>query len=297
MRQSDWRKSLGNAFIGIGLILLLGAGGMYWWEQWQAQNLRAELEAEPTMAVAALVERAATLTPLPTLVPTAVPTSAPTAVPTVAPTVAAHAKPAAAAPAPSQEPTATRVPTATPAPTRTATPAPTAIPASKPVRIAIPDLKIDIPVTDMTWTVVNTPSGPESDWQIPEYAAGHAVNSALLGEPGNMVISGHNNIYGRVFMRISQAWPDQGYQKVDAYTDRAAILNGRQVIVTGADGRRVAYVITAFYRVKDSGVPEAQRIKNADYLTPTDNMQLTLTTCWPPWSNTHRLIVIAQPVN
>jgi hypothetical protein len=217
MRQSDWRKSLGNAFIGIGLILLLGAGGMYWWEQWQAQNLRAELEAEPTMAVAALVERAATLTPLPTLAPTAVPTSAPTAVPTVAPTMAA-------APAPSQEPTATRVPTATPAPTRTATPAPTAIPASKPVRIAIPDLKIDIPVTDMTWTVVNTPSGPESDWQIPE----------------------HNNIYGRVFMRISQAWPDQGYQKVDAYTDRASILNGRQVIMTGADGRRVAYVITAF---------------------------------------------------
>jgi sortase (surface protein transpeptidase) len=296
MRQSDWRKVLGNTFIAVGLLLLLGVGGVYGWEQWQGQQLRDELQAEPTVSLAVLTSPTAiSATQEPTLAPTEEPTVMPTIAP-AEPVAVVQPEVATDAPAsPTDEPTV--APTPTQAPTATPVPIPTPIPATKPVRLTIPDLKIDIPVTDMTWKVINSASGPQSEWEIPENSAGFAINSALLGDPGNTVISGHNNIYGRVFMRISQAWPDQGFQKVDAYTDRSTILDGRQVILTGADGRRVTYIITAFYRVKDSSVPLGQRIKNAEWIAQTANTELTLTTCWPPWSNTHRLIVIAQPAS
>ena len=190
-----------------------------------------------------------------------------------------------------------RAATASPTPVPAQRPAASLAPPTKPVRLVIPDLNIDVAVTDMTWAVVDTASGPQSEWQIPEYSAGHTVNTALLGEQGNVVISGHNNIYGQVFMGISQAWPLGGYEKVDVYTDKSDILVGHDIQVYGADGRRFDYVVTAFYRVLDSGIPLGQRLANAKFMDPTNDAQLTLTTCWPPWSNTHRLIVVAQPVD
>ncbi len=156
-------------------------------------------------------------------------------------------------------------------------------------------MKLDVPVADMTWKVVNTDAGPQSEWEVPEYAAGWAVNSALLGEPGNVVLSGHNNIFGRVFMGISQAWPASGVDKVDPVTDRTSALNGKKVQMIGADGRNFDYVITGFYRIKDSGVPLSQRVDNGKWMDPTGEARLTITTCWPPWSNTHRLVVVAEP--
>ena len=156
-------------------------------------------------------------------------------------------------------------------------------------------MKLDVPVEEMTWAVVGTGANAQSEWLIPENAGGHATNSALLGQPGNVVISGHNNIYGRVFMPISQAWPLRGFTKVDDFTDLSTTLNGQTIEVYGVDGRRFDYVINAFYRVKDSGVTSAQRLANGKFIGPTDHAVLTLTTCWPPWSNTYRLIVVAQP--
>ena len=94
---------------------------------------------------------------------------------------------------------------------------------------------------------------------------------------------------------VSQAWPPNGFQKVDDYTDRADTLNGRKVQLIGADGRRFNYIITAFYRIKDSGVALEQRQNNGKWMDPTKQAQLTITTCWPPWSNTHRLVVVASP--
>jgi hypothetical protein len=160
----------------------------------------------------------------------------------------------------------------------------------------IPDLNIDVAVAEMPWKVVRTATGPQSEWEIPQYSAGHAVNSPLLGQPGNMVISGHNNIFGRVFLPISRAWGGQ-VDVVDPVTERSHLLDGRVIQVYGADGRRIDYVISEFLRVQDSGVPLSQRIANAQYIQPSGDTRLTITTCWPPWSNTYRLIVIAQPAN
>ncbi len=172
---------------------------------------------------------------------------------------------------------------------------PTEAAASPPVRIIIPDLKIDVPVQLMTWQNVRTASGLHTEWDIPKNAAGWAQGSAAPGQPDNMVVSGHNNIYGRVFMNISLAWPNSGTHAVDASTDGADILNGRLIDVYTADGKRYQYLISAFYRVRDANVPLPQRKANARFIAPTNQPQLTITTCWPPWGNIDRLIIVAQP--
>jgi sortase A len=192
-------------------------------------------------------------------------------------------------------PVPTDAPSATPAPT--VVPSATPVSGTLPVRLVIPGLKLDVPVSEMAWGLVKAADGTtQSEWLIPEKAGGHAVNTAALGQPGNVVISGHNNIFGRVFLAISQAWPPRAFSKIDNYTDSSDVLKGQAIEVYGADGKRYAYTVTDFYRVKDSGaVPQDQRLANARFIGPTDHAQLTLTTCWPPWSNTYRLIVIAEP--
>jgi sortase A len=160
--------------------------------------------------------------------------------------------------------------------------------------MVVSDLSIDAPVVEMAWEVVQAAQTPQTEWVIPENEAGHHIDSVQLGEPGNLVISGHNNIYGRVFERISLAWPGEG-SKVDGITERSEILNGRTIQLYNQAGQRFDYVITDFLRLKDTGIPLAQRVENARYMRPTGDTRLTLVTCWPPWSNTHRLIVIAKP--
>ena len=110
------------------------------------------------------------------------------------------------------------------------------------------------------------------------------------------MISGHNNVYGRVFAPISLAWDTQTSERIDAFTDRSDVLNGRPIQLYSPDGRRFDYVVTDFIRVLDKGVSEAQRVANARFLEPTTDARLTLITCWPMMSNTHRLILLARPL-
>jgi sortase (surface protein transpeptidase) len=306
MTSTTNKRRLGNLFMAVGLLLVLGAGVSFGWEQIQSALLQARLRnlppARPVVAQIANQTGQPILPAPPTETSTTVPPGA------LATTQSLAATTELSATSPLAEPTALPVePTVAPAtaeprlPTTTPSPTPmpptsTPMPPSQPVRMVIPDLGIDIAVTEMTWKDVKTAHSVQSEWEIPEYAAGHAVNSAQLGETGNVVISGHNNIYGRVFMAISEAWGGT-MQVVDKVTERTRLLDGRLVQMYAADGRRFDYIITDFLRVQDSGVPLAQRIANAQYIAQTSDSRLTITTCWPPWSNTHRLVVIAQPAN
>lgn len=38
------------------------------------------------------------------------------------------------------------------------------------------------------------------------------------------------------------------------------------------------------------------RLENARWIQPSQDERLTLVTCWPANSNTHRLIIVARPV-
>ncbi len=256
------RRLIGNVLIFLGLIAFLAGCSIFVQQQVAGQQLRAELQA------------AETATPVP---------AEPSITPSPTATAAASATAAPASP--------------TPAPTATALPVPpiTATP-DLPARIVIPDLKLDGQVVEMGWTIVTTAAGPRSEWVIPKNAAGHHINSAALNEVGNVVISGHNNIEGKVFEAISLAWDERNKIVVDAFTDRSDILKGRKIQIYGTTGTVYVYAITDFIRLKDSGVSLEQRLQNARYMDPSPEPILTLVTCWPPWSNTHRLIVRARPV-
>lgn len=283
MRGNNTRRSVGTALMVVGLALILGVAGYFAWSEAQAAQVQAELDASAAAAAqraTAVSVKEAQAQEIAARVPTATPTRRP---PTATPLPSPTARPQSTATAePIASPTATLAPTATPEPL-------------KPVRIAIPDLKIDAKVVDMGWEVVQTKSGPVSQWVIPKNAAGHHINSANLDEVGNLVISGHNNIYGQVFKPISQAWNNDKRVQVDAFTDESDVLNGREVVLYDENGDAHTYVITEFYRLKDTGVSAEQRMVNGRFIQPTEDERVTIITCWPPTNNTHRLAVIAVP--
>lgn len=278
--ESRTRRGAGNALIVLGVVILASAALAFGWNLYQGQRLRARLAQLPTP------QPAAQMTPgSPT------PTPAATLSPLVAVGATQTQPSVTAAPAKSATLSAPAMPSASPeAATISAS-----VDEGLPVRIVIPDLGIDVPVVEMTWRIVETDLGPVSEWVIPQNEAGHHVNSAHLGQTGNVVISGHNNIYGKVFEPISQAWDNDSRKSIDAATDRSDILNGWMVQLYNAAGRRFDYHIEEFYRLKDTGVSLAQRQASARFMQPTEDARLTIITCWPPWNNTHRLILIARP--
>lgn len=44
-------------------------------------------------------------------------------------------------------------------------------------------------------------------------------------------------------------------------------------------------------------VPFETRLENARWILPSEDERITLITCWPYFSNTHRLIIVARPVD
>jgi hypothetical protein len=249
----------GNVLALTGLLLLLGVIGMYAFTQVQADALRNRLRVQkPALAATSPAVQANSGS-----------NAAPGAVAVAGPTVPS-ARAVATAPKPQTPP-------------------------GPPVRLVIPDLDIDIAVTEMVWKAVQGPAGLQAEWQIPENTGGHHINSAVLGASDNIVISGHNNVYGKVFERISMAWDDATKTQVDNNTYSNDILNGHTIQLYSADGRRFEYRVSAFYRLHDTGVSAQQRMDNTRFIQPTHDARLTLVTCWPPASNSYRLILQAVP--
>jgi sortase A len=146
-----------------------------------------------------------------------------------------------------------------------------------PDRIVIPALGLDEEVRPVGWTRVFNGADETNVWETANYAAGFHENSASPGLPGNTVISGHNNILGAVFR------------------DLYKLSVGQRIHLVSGDRERT-YVVQESFIVQESGVGEAERLANAMWIAPTEDERLTLVSCYPPWSNTHRAIVVARPV-
>jgi LPXTG-site transpeptidase (sortase) family protein len=115
-------------------------------------------------------------------------------------------------------------------------------------------------------------------WQAPnEFAAGWHETTAQLGETGNTVLNGHHNIYGMVFGKL-----------VD-------MTEGELITIRG-DKREFYYMVTNKMILPEKSVGLSQRLENARWILESEDERLTLVTCWPFESNTHRLIVVARPV-
>ena len=123
----------------------------------------------------------------------------------------------------------------------------------------------------MGWTV--TDEG--AVWDAADHAAGWHQGSVHPGHVGNTVLSGHHNIKGKVFRYVIDLEPDD---EVFLYVGDTAYH----------------YVVTEKHLFEEKGKPEEVRRANAQWIAPTDDERVTLVTCWPYTSNTHRLIIVAK---
>lgn len=97
-----------------------------------------------------------------------------------------------------------------------------------------------------------------------QYALGHFEDTALPGDNGNFAVAGHRSYtFGEYFSRLDE--------------------------LTAGDAINVIYGSTIYtYTVDETMVVEPDR---TEVLDPTANATITLVTCTPKWTATHRLIV------
>jgi LPXTG-site transpeptidase (sortase) family protein len=147
-----------------------------------------------------------------------------------------------------------------------------------PDRLVIPSISVDAPIVPTKVKKVDFQGQTYHQWLAPDRAAvGWHDSSALLGLPGNTVLNGHHNVYGKVFKDLVKL--HEG--------DLIEVHSGTQVFKY-----KVALALLLPERFKSLSV----RLANARWILPTDDERLTLITCWPADSNTHRVIIVALPV-
>lgn len=157
----------------------------------------------------------------------------------------------------------------------TATPLLPMLPTTAPATALIPDrilasgIGLDAPVIATDWT-------PGGEWVVPNGAAGWLDNSAYPGAPGNTVLAGHHNTQGEVFRHLAELRP------------------GDSVVVSAQD-QAVEFRVSEVLILPAWGTTPEQEGQYSSWIARTRDTRLTLITCWPYYTNSHRVIVIAKP--
>jgi sortase A len=120
-------------------------------------------------------------------------------------------------------------------------------------RLQIPALSGDYPIVQ------------GDDWEQLKKGIGQFIGSAQPGQKGNVVLSGHNDVYGEPFRYLDRLQP------------------GDEIIVS-TERRSYTYV------VNDIRVVEPTEVW---VMGPTDHAQVTLISCYPYRVNTRRIVVFA----
>ena len=194
--------------------------------------------------------------------------------PTPFPTAAGPTAPPAQTPAPE-----VTTPVALPTIPRGTAPVYARVPAlSAPSRIVIPSIRVDAPVVEVGWVVVERDGQLITEWEVADNAVGFHQGSAYPGNPGNTVLSGHHNIRGKVFRYLVN-------------------VSVGDEIVLYAEDRPYYYRVESKQILPEKYASAEQRTENAQLIGYFPDERLTLITCWPYTSNTHRVVVIARPVS
>jgi len=179
---------------------------------------------------------------------------------------------------PQNDQEASIVPGAESLPDATPTPSSTKV-GFKPDRLIIPVIYLDAPVVPIHYKTIEYDDQTFEQWLVPNaFAAGWHDTSALLGLPGNTVLNGHHNAYGQVFKDLINL--EQG--------DEIKVYSGNLIFT---------YHVVAKMLFEERYRPIEERLANARWILPSDDERLTLNTCWPPDSNTDRVVIVAFPSN
>lgn len=254
-------RKLGSVLLAVGILIVAFAASIALIGSLGSLRGQATTPIKPATPVTPAVTataRAATQPPPPLVtVPVATP----------APTPRQAVKPASTP----------RRATTTPPPKPAATPAPKrALPQV--TRIAIPAVGINTKVVQTGYQITRIDGKSVMQWQVADFAAGHAALSAEPGGGGNIVIAGHDDWKGEVFKNLHQA------------------KLGQQVILT-TPAKTYRYVITEIHYRKAIGASLADRLAAGQFLAPMPQERVTLVTCWPYGVDSYRLIVVAKPVS
>lgn len=150
--------------------------------------------------------------------------------------------------------------------------------SEEPIRLVIFSIDLDAPIVPAKMRTIKFRGEKYQQWLAPEYhAAGWHTDSARLGAIGNTVLSGHHNILGAVFGRL-----------VD--------LKAGDLIQVYSRDHLFIYQVTNRMIVPEKYQQMDTRMANLQWILPSQDERLTLITCWPDESNTHRVIIVAAPV-
>ena len=146
-----------------------------------------------------------------------------------------------------------------------------------PDRLVIPAIFLDAPILAVHYKDIEFGGEVYHQWRVPaEFAAGWQDESAPPGMPGNTVLNGHHNAYGMVFKDLVK-------------------LNEGDLILVSAGEVVFRYKVAVKMLLPERGQTLETRMENARWLAPSEDERLTLVTCWPANSNTHRVILVAYP--
>ena len=149
---------------------------------------------------------------------------------------------------------------------------------AQPLRLVIPQIEIDADVSRVPFVAKELDGQRYFQWAVPNgYEVGWHETSAPLGQPGNTVLNGHNNVYGAVFRNL-----------ID-------LELGQDVFLYDSDGS-YHYRVTQREILAENDQPLSVRLANARWIEPTADERITIISCWPYATNSNRLVVIAQPV-
>lgn len=110
---------------------------------------------------------------------------------------------------------------------------------------------------------VNAPVVQGDDWEALKRGVGQHIGSANPGQNGNLVLSGHNDIYGEVFRQLDQ------------------LSVGDEIMVSTAQNS-YTYTVTGRLLVAPTFV---------EVMFPTQDATITLISCYPYMINTQRIII------
>jgi sortase A len=113
---------------------------------------------------------------------------------------------------------------------------------------------------------ISAPIVQGDDWESLKRGVGQHIGSANPGEIGNLVLSGHNDIYGEIFRHLDQ------------------LSEGDEILVH-TDGNTYSYLITDTFLVSPTQV---------EVMYPSPDATLTLISCYPYLVDNQRIIIQAS---